>query len=434
MPTTSSTQESIPTIQKPTPSGLKVLSNVKIPMGMINPDIKEILLNKKGKRTSKISNRKHTTDDPISSPEAPTPPASSSSSTTATLSSHIMDLSFDTPSNSQSKVQGNLIQQQQQQQEIFVVTELPSEDVAKFEEVSAEIEEERSISATPTSVIRTTCSSESPQPSTSSQIIENEKPNHSVQPTAPNVDHNSTPMIKSLGKPIVSRPKKLTLKLKKTPFLPVVPEIRIKQEPRDVDNKKTDSNEQIHDDEFTQSNSCSAPVKIEHNSEPLPPIAGPSTVKAESDSHVSNNFIITYVNAAAATTTNTSSNTANAITNSKDNSEQPSSSTQQHQNEEKQEPPFDCSTLILQEEIPVSWMHRFSPQYVPFDERSSYMDLDGYSKHSNSVESIQSTSNSYDRAPSAESLNIRTDEKMPAKGEISEQESNGEVDHWNQVS
>uniref|UniRef100_A0A182TD01 Uncharacterized protein n=1 Tax=Anopheles melas TaxID=34690 RepID=A0A182TD01_9DIPT len=38
-----------------------------------------------------------------------------------------------------------------------------------------------------------------------------------------------------------------------------------------------------------------------------------------------------------------------------------------------------------------------------------------------------------ERTPSTESLNIRTDEKMPAKGEISEQESNGDMDmtSWN---
>uniref|UniRef100_A0A182M1U3 C2H2-type domain-containing protein n=1 Tax=Anopheles culicifacies TaxID=139723 RepID=A0A182M1U3_9DIPT len=43
------------------------------------------------------------------------------------------------------------------------------------------------------------------------------------------------------------------------------------------------------------------------------------------------------------------------------------------------------------------------------------------------------TSTSMERAPSTESLNIRTDEKMPAKGEISEQESNGDMDvtSWN---
>lgn len=66
-----------------------------------------------------------------------------------------------------------------------------------------------------------------------------------------------------------------------------------------------------------------------------------------------------------------------------------------------------------------AWNQRFSPQYVPFDnEKNSYMDLDMY-KNTNSYE---------ERAPSTDSLNIRTDEKMPAKGEISEQESNGDVE------
>lgn len=67
-----------------------------------------------------------------------------------------------------------------------------------------------------------------------------------------------------------------------------------------------------------------------------------------------------------------------------------------------------------------NWNHRFSPQYAPFEsgEKSSYMDLD-----------MCKNTNSYgERAPSTDSLNIRTDEKMPAKGEISEQESNGDVD------
>lgn len=65
-----------------------------------------------------------------------------------------------------------------------------------------------------------------------------------------------------------------------------------------------------------------------------------------------------------------------------------------------------------------AWNQRFSPPFAPFDnnERNSYMDLD-LCKNSNC-----------DRAPSADSLNIRTDEKMPAKGEISEQESNGDID------
>lgn len=61
----------------------------------------------------------------------------------------------------------------------------------------------------------------------------------------------------------------------------------------------------------------------------------------------------------------------------------------------------------------------FSPQYVTqFDnDRNSYMDLDAC-KTNNSL--------NCDQAASVDSLNIRTDEKMPAKGEISEQESNGD--------
>lgn len=67
-----------------------------------------------------------------------------------------------------------------------------------------------------------------------------------------------------------------------------------------------------------------------------------------------------------------------------------------------------------------TWNQRFSPQYAPFDgeKNNSYMDLD-MCKHTNSYG---------ERAPSTDSLNIRTDEKMPAKGEISEQESNGDND------
>lgn len=67
-----------------------------------------------------------------------------------------------------------------------------------------------------------------------------------------------------------------------------------------------------------------------------------------------------------------------------------------------------------------AWNQRFSPPFAPFDnnERNSYMDLD-LCKNANST---------CDRAPSADSMNIRTDEKMPAKGEISEQESNGDID------
>lgn len=65
-----------------------------------------------------------------------------------------------------------------------------------------------------------------------------------------------------------------------------------------------------------------------------------------------------------------------------------------------------------------NWNQRFSPQYAPFEaDKNSYMDLDLYKNTSTG-----------ERAPSTDSLNIRTDEKMPAKGEISEQESNGDID------
>lgn len=66
-----------------------------------------------------------------------------------------------------------------------------------------------------------------------------------------------------------------------------------------------------------------------------------------------------------------------------------------------------------------NWSQRFSPQYTSFEmeKHNSYVDLDGCKTSSNG-----------ERAPSTDSLNIRTDEKMPAKGEISEQESNGDVE------
>lgn len=67
-----------------------------------------------------------------------------------------------------------------------------------------------------------------------------------------------------------------------------------------------------------------------------------------------------------------------------------------------------------------SWNQPFSSSYTSFedtDKQSCYMDLDGSKTNSTSV-----------RAPSTDSLNIQTDEKMPAKGEISEQESNGDIE------
>lgn len=103
---------------------------------------------------------------------------------------------------------------------------------------------------------------------------------------------------------------------------------------------------------------------------------------------------------------------------------------------------------IPQEQIPLSWVQKFSPQYTPFDDQNSYMDLDICSSKTNSNSVGENSASrgsgsgshgsridhSMDRAPSAESLNIRTDEKMPAKGEISEQESNGDMElSWNRL-
>lgn len=66
-----------------------------------------------------------------------------------------------------------------------------------------------------------------------------------------------------------------------------------------------------------------------------------------------------------------------------------------------------------------TWNQTFSSSYACEEnyKHSSCMDMDGCK-----------TSSANARAPSTDSLNIRTDEKMPAKGEISEQESNGDVE------
>lgn len=63
----------------------------------------------------------------------------------------------------------------------------------------------------------------------------------------------------------------------------------------------------------------------------------------------------------------------------------------------------------------------FSSKYkytsLELDKKTSYMIIDRCK-----------TTSSTERAPSTDSLNIITDEKMPAKGEISEQESNGDIE------
>lgn len=69
---------------------------------------------------------------------------------------------------------------------------------------------------------------------------------------------------------------------------------------------------------------------------------------------------------------------------------------------------------------------RYTPSFD--DNRSNYTDLDSGTK-------ANSLGDRHIRAPSTDSVNIRTDEKMPARGEISEQESNGEMEQpWHPVS
>lgn len=79
----------------------------------------------------------------------------------------------------------------------------------------------------------------------------------------------------------------------------------------------------------------------------------------------------------------------------------------------------ESNSLALQNSNQNSTCSRYTPSFD--DNRSSYTDLDGGNNKTNS--SVGDL-----RAPSTDSLNIRTDEKMPARGEISEQESNGEIE------
>jgi hypothetical protein len=75
------------------------------------------------------------------------------------------------------------------------------------------------------------------------------------------------------------------------------------------------------------------------------------------------------------------------------------------------------NSLALQNSDQNSTSSRYTPSFD--DNRSNYTDMDGGNNNK---------TNSSIRAPSTDSLNIRTDEKMPARGEISEQESNGEIE------
>lgn len=79
------------------------------------------------------------------------------------------------------------------------------------------------------------------------------------------------------------------------------------------------------------------------------------------------------------------------------------------------------NSLAIQNSDQNSTSSRYTPSFD--DNRSNYTDLDGGNNKTNS-----SVGDGHIRAHSTDSLNIRTDEKMPARGEISEQESNGEIE------
>lgn len=88
------------------------------------------------------------------------------------------------------------------------------------------------------------------------------------------------------------------------------------------------------------------------------------------------------------------------------------------------------SSLLIKSTDRTSGSSRYTPSFD--DNRSNYTEMDGLNNKTNS-NSLSGGSGDL-RAPSIDSLNIRTDEKMPARGEISEQESNGEIEQpWHPV-
>uniref|UniRef100_A0A336KMY6 CSON013100 protein n=1 Tax=Culicoides sonorensis TaxID=179676 RepID=A0A336KMY6_CULSO len=391
--------------------------------------------------------------------------------------------------------------------EEFQITEMSSEDAIEQAEVMSsnhdfnnkndeehQLSDELTVpdhiphSSTPTSVIRTindiqenpikaeSSNNHNVESSLPPQIL-SPKPSTSSQDSHLNAAHapKCTTNVK-IGKPIVLKPKKLKLKLKNAipcqnsnnnnncnssnnvnhsnVQIKLEPGITMKRETKDdesvvhdqedqekssntdfecyVKQEKVDSStiidqkpqfesneqenqENYDDDANVESNEKSSIVMAE---------AGPS----HAETSVSSSYTITYVG-------NDENEGGNQIELNPEEKMQYYPIMYLPQNGQAQENPS---------QMPLSWVQRFSPQYVPFDERSSYMDIDGGYSKSNSISLVssegdvtrngQSSSNSFDeRAPSTDSLNIRTDEKMPAKGEISEQESNGEIENWNQV-
>lgn len=431
-------------------NGLKVLSNVKITNDMISPGLQEIIANRKGRRINKILNKR-----PLQ--HSPQP------STSSHCDDEVMDLTqnrnnnidLDAPSTSRKHLPERY-EMDSLEEHYQTLSDMPSEDaleqaeVMQDEDFHEEEEEDDNHEdfdddecrmspppATPTSVIRTindvtaepTIKSETPE--TLPPTIMSPKPSTSSQDS--HLNANNLQKTSKIGQPILQKPKKLLLKLKKTipcqnidnsvvkikvePELEPQPEIfnhhvKVKQEKFDY---SFEFQAKSHDDDAA--NECPEVIEPENVAE-----AGPSHHET-----ISSSFTIAHMEE------------GEIIEEPEEVAENP---------DEKMQyvmyiPPPPQQQQQETNAVPLSWVQRFSPQYVPFDERSSYMEMEGsFGKNSNSVSLTSEgdtrngqSSNSFDdRAPSADScLNIRTDEKMPAKGEISEQESNGEIDNWNQV-
>lgn len=499
--------------KKKTTNGLKVLSNVKITTDMISPGLQEILLNnnRKGRRINKILNTRPQQSDlhspsppPVMMHRSPQPSTSNHCDDEVmdlTQASHAMDLHA--PSTSRKHEQKYEMESYVEEQ--FQITDMSSEDAIEQAEImghesfhdddehdEAYDEEPRNhahedededymhpetpmspppLSSTPTSVIRTITDVTSPSEPTINiksekplilealppSLIMSPKPSTSSQDSHLNANHQKSMQI---GKPILQKPKKLTLKLKKTipcqnstndtslqPKIKVEPDLNVSRETHDEPEslvEQTTTNVLVHpavkvekiDTSFDQKPTVphkpldDTPVHDDNsNSHDNNAEAGPSHPPSDTQNTLSSSFTITYMGDEDGTGTGVCEEETAGV--------DPSTEIDNEMYIRMYIPQTDPNA------VPLSWVQRFSPQYVPFDERSSYMEIDGsYSKNSNSVSLTSEgdtrngqSSNSFDeRAPSADScLNIRTDEKMPAKGEISEQESNGEIDNWNQV-
>lgn len=265
--------------KKKTTHGLKVLSNVKITTDMISPGIQEMLLNKKGRRTSKILNKRPQQEDMSPSPPLQieidevmdlTRPSASFTQKTSTS----IDLDAPSTSRQQRYEMDSYIEQ-------FEITELSSEDALEQAGIIDQDEpvhiSSPPLSATPTSVIRT-IGQESNAANTnfcdgyrsptfetmvkhekltknkSLPFIVSPKPSTSSQDSHLNAGSDQEPcpfgLLQSgssvkIGKPIVQKPKKLTLKLKKsTNNNSTVSEVHqnIKLEP-EIDNTDIESSE-----------------------------------------------------------------------------------------------------------------------------------------------------------------------------------------------